>query len=518
MGATAFISSMSHRRIARARAWLEARAPAEEVLIIGASRDAANELARQVAQMRGAAFGWHRLTLTQLAATLAGSALTARGIAALSRLGVQAMAARVVHSLIADGALGRYCSVAQGPGFARSIAGVVMELRLAKVDPDRLGSIAPELATLLRTYESNLAAGGLADWAGVVISATNAAASSELKPQLVGLPILLLDVPLTTEVELAFVCAICSRAPETLAVVPAADEPTLIRLRKEMQVELEDLDTGDESPGTLACLQRRIFNENTASAASVPDDQVLVLSAPGESRECVEIARRVLGLAKKGVAFERIAVLLRSPDEYRAPLQEAFARAGVPARFARGAVPPDPSGRAFCVLLHCAAEGLSARRFAEYLSLGQVPDATPAGTPLEAAPRSERWVTPDAELVPGRLAEALQFSPPVRCLRRSYVRAVCLKIARVSGRASGGSTCRGSQTRSAPDQLAGPRIRKPAIKQVRRFQLSAVSRMPDAALEVYFSRNSPKHEFSHSLGPWSCENSPKSTGHGKSGR
>ena len=41
------ISAMGHRRIVRALAWLEARAPAEEVLIIGASLNAANELVRR---------------------------------------------------------------------------------------------------------------------------------------------------------------------------------------------------------------------------------------------------------------------------------------------------------------------------------------------------------------------------------------------------------------------------------------------------------------------------------------
>ena len=174
MSTRVLTSAVSHRRIARARAWLEARAPAEEVLIIGASLDSANELARQVAQMRGAAFGWHRLTLTQLAAALAGPALAARGIVSLSRLGVQAMAARVVHSLITDGALGRYASVAQGPGFARAIAGVVMELRLAKVDPDRLGLVAPDLAACLApdVRISNLAEDGVTYWAGVMISVT----------------------------------------------------------------------------------------------------------------------------------------------------------------------------------------------------------------------------------------------------------------------------------------------------------------------------------------------------------
>jgi len=49
---------------------------------------------------------------------------------------------------------------------------------------------------------------------------------------------------------------------------------------------------------------------------------------------------------------------------------------------------------------------LSARRFAEYLSLGQVPDAAPEGTPPAALSRGERWVTPDPECghpgAPGR--------------------------------------------------------------------------------------------------------------------
>jgi hypothetical protein len=44
------ISAVSHRRIRRARAWLESRVVAEEVLIIGTSLDAANELTRAVAE------------------------------------------------------------------------------------------------------------------------------------------------------------------------------------------------------------------------------------------------------------------------------------------------------------------------------------------------------------------------------------------------------------------------------------------------------------------------------------
>ena len=54
----------------------------------------------------------------------------------------------------------------------------------------------------------------------------------------------------------------------------------------------------------------------------------------------------------------------------------------------------------FLALLACAAQGLSAARFAEYLSIGEVPDATERGSPPDAAPGADRWVPPDDELLP----------------------------------------------------------------------------------------------------------------------
>ena len=80
MGGTIITSSASHSRIRRARAWLETRLPAEEILILAATDDAANELARDVARIKGAAFGWHRLSLAQFAAVLAGPLLAERGL------------------------------------------------------------------------------------------------------------------------------------------------------------------------------------------------------------------------------------------------------------------------------------------------------------------------------------------------------------------------------------------------------------------------------------------------------
>src|SRR5207249_7031472 len=106
--------------------------------------------------------------------------------------------------------------------------------------------------------------------------------------------------------------------------------------------------------------------------------------------------------------FDHMAVLLRSPQEYRAHLEEAFGRAGMPVHFARGAVRPDPAGRAFLALLTCALEGLSASRFAEYLSIGELPTAAASGEPPEEKPRGERWVAPDEEFVPEKISIELQ--------------------------------------------------------------------------------------------------------------
>jgi hypothetical protein len=63
---TVVTSAASRHRIAHARDWLHARQPAEEVLIIGATLGAANELTRDLAQEKRASFSYHRLTLGQL--------------------------------------------------------------------------------------------------------------------------------------------------------------------------------------------------------------------------------------------------------------------------------------------------------------------------------------------------------------------------------------------------------------------------------------------------------------------
>ena len=138
----------------------------------------------------------------------------------------------------------------------------------------------------------------------------------------------------------------------------------------------------------MEVVQKHLFAEEVLPPAET-DDGVTILSAPGESRECMEIARLVQREARAGVSFDKMAVLPRAPGLYRALLEEAFSRAGIPAHFAQGTVGPDPAGRAFLALLACAADGLSVRRFTQYLSLGELPEAV-GGAPPKPLPRCDR--------------------------------------------------------------------------------------------------------------------------------
>ena len=160
-------------------------------------------------------------------------------------------------------------------------------------------------------------------------------------------------------------------APETLITVPFGDLATLAYLET-LGVAIETLVPSGDSD--LSALRRSLFAARQPLEREAQGD-VRLFSAPGEGRECVEIARRILDEVRGGVRFDEIAVFLRSPREYLGLVENAFERAGINAWFDRGARRPHPSGRAFLAILSCAVERLSAVRFAEYLSLAQVPEA-----------------------------------------------------------------------------------------------------------------------------------------------
>ena len=108
--------------------------PGKPVLIVGASRGAADDLARDIAVSVPATFGVQRLSLVQLAARTALAALANEGATPSTWLGAEAVAARTVFDATNAGALSYFAPVASTPGFPRALARTLQELRLAGVE------------------------------------------------------------------------------------------------------------------------------------------------------------------------------------------------------------------------------------------------------------------------------------------------------------------------------------------------------------------------------------------------
>jgi ATP-dependent helicase/nuclease subunit B len=360
-------SSESARRLNEARAWLLERAR-DGAVIVSASRGAADDLARSIAQAQGGAVGLHRFSFTQLAAHLAAPVLAARGIVPATRVGAEAVAARAVFEARRDGDLDYFAPVAGTPGFPRALTRTLHELALARVRSPALRELplgGNDLADLLERFDEQFAAASATDRAALFEAGCESAGTFR------GQPLLLLDVALESPVEFSFAERLIDQASETLVTVPFGDLITLEYLKSfGGEVDVPE----PEGASDLTALRRNLFSTRQPPERE-STGEVRLFSAPGESRECVEIARRILHEARNGVPFDEIAVLLRSPREYVGLLEDAFDRADIPAWFDRGSRRPHPAGRAFLAILSCAVERLSAIRFAEYLSLGQVPDA-----------------------------------------------------------------------------------------------------------------------------------------------
>ena len=314
--------------------------------------------------------GIHRVTLIQAAAELARAAMAERGLAPLSALGRKAVAARITQKAQEQGDLAYFDPVAGLPGFARALARTIVDLRLAGVEPEQLASAGlpgTDLGRLLELYQAELEERSLVDLAGLLALATEAASSGE--HPWVGLPLARLDADLESPAHREFFRALAARSTEVL------------------EAELGEGPSGDPAH-TLEHLRQYLFSPEPKRFTG-NDGRFEFFSAPGEGLEAVEIARRILRLAREGVAFDQVAILLRNPDRYQPMIEDALRRARIPAWFSRGTARPHPSGRAFLALLLCAGEKLSASRFAEYLSLGQVPDT----------PGAPKWVAPEDEIL-----------------------------------------------------------------------------------------------------------------------
>ncbi|MCB9601566.1 MAG: PD-(D/E)XK nuclease family protein [Sandaracinus sp.] len=384
-----FVSSPSAAaRLDAARRWLRDQPSDGLVRVVATTRDAAARLVREATVERGALFGWEALSSGAFVVRAALLPLAGAGRSPAGSLAHEALAARTLDRLRREAKLGRYAKLADRPGLPRALAATAAELVAAEVPSAALREVDAELAEWIEVLRDETKKAGLADRADVLAAATST--FEHATPQ----PTLLLDLPLESPGERAMVRAL-RRGPLFVAAVEG-EEDTWAEALEQTPERLPS-----EAAADLGALHRRLFRNDAVDASedtstTEPERRVRFLSAAGESRECVEIARLCVHHAREGVPFDRMAVVTRSASLYRPYLVAAFGRAGIPLRLSRGTVLPDPAGRALLALLDCRSEAFSARAFAEYLSLGQSPlDA-------EGAPPAARdvFAMPDAELVP----------------------------------------------------------------------------------------------------------------------
>ena len=338
-------------------------------MVVAPARETGQDLLRRFVQEHGPVLGWEVMTLRTLTATLAAESLARDKLAPVSPLMASAVMARVVHAAERDG---RFAELLDKPGLSSALLKTAREVREAGVD--RVDD--DDLMALLQAYAAELETLQLADDAEVSRRAVEIAQQGAHR--WAGVPALVLDVALGT-VDAGLVEALAVKA-DVVVTLPAGARCPLDTAIVELGIEAE---------GDLAQLQHGLFGQQAEDVAA-SGGQVQWWAASDEADEAEAIAKEVLQQSANGTPFDEMAVLTRDPATYTPHLVAAFERGGVPAHFSRGTVWPDPSGRALLALLDCAFEGLSARAFAEYLSLGMVP----------AAEREAAWVPAETDLLP----------------------------------------------------------------------------------------------------------------------
>ncbi len=426
-------SPSAEARIAAALAFVAAQPPATEVMVVGASREAADDLARRATVAAGATFGIHRASLAparrphRRRRSGLGRATCPRARSGPRRWPPGSRSKRSTRARSATSR--RWPAFPASPGRWPPRVG---ELRLAGVAPERVGALAATLragaggprrrssrratsASCWPATRTALRAGGLADRAALFDLAAGrccrpaarrrswrcrwscSTSRSRRRPR--------------RRSSRPLVAAIARRPrhragrrrphPRGARLARRRRAPTRRRARRPGGRARAD------AASALGRLRAHLFSDAAPRRAAVTGD-VVFFSAPGEGREAVEIAR----LRPRGGAGRDALRPDGDPAARAARVREpARDGAGARRRSPRGsraarAGPTRPGARCWRCL-DCALEKLSARRFAEYLSLGQVPPLEADGAPPRAA---ERWVAPEDEVL---APEPLGQEPPV---------------------------------------------------------------------------------------------------------
>jgi hypothetical protein len=112
----------ARRRLDEALAFLREAPRGTEILTVGPTREAVDDLVRELAKGVGATFGIHRFGFWQLVAHVASSELAAGGLAPATVLGMEAVAARAAFDADSERKIPRPRAHCPLPGFPSALA------------------------------------------------------------------------------------------------------------------------------------------------------------------------------------------------------------------------------------------------------------------------------------------------------------------------------------------------------------------------------------------------------------
>ncbi len=329
------------------------------IRVLASTHEQAHDVVRHVLADAPASLGVERAGWVGFSVRLATPALIARGLTPVSGLGFEAIVARVVARAREETTLTYFSEASRHPGFVPALARTLGDVRRAALSAASLDdgtTKGRDLASLLGAVEAAMNELRHANRADVLALATEAVQRGEGGD--LALPLVLVDPPLASRRDVALAQALVARSRDGLVTAPDGD-PWVGRLIGGLARSIDEIDPADHAttPEALRRVHVGLFRSSDAGLqTAATDTSVECLSAPGEGRECVEVARVVLAHAERGTRFDRMAVVMRAPELYASHLETALRRADVPAYFGRGTRRPDPAGRAMLALLACAVE------------------------------------------------------------------------------------------------------------------------------------------------------------------
>jgi len=257
---------------------------------------------------------------------------------------------RLLGELNREGALRLFGELASRPGFVRTLDGFIQELKQGEAEPfrferalDRFGrdERSHDLLLVYKHYQKLLKDHGLYDAAGLSWQARDCL--RDAGDAFSGLKLLVVDGFVTfTPTQLNILSQLAGWAEVTLLSLLYEKDPdrpelfhqtgrTFELLRRELQPELEPLRPESRGPATLAHIERNVFRWQAPTLREPVPAELCVLTAPGDWREALEVAREMKSLIRSGRYHPAdILVVCRSTARCGTRLAHACRLLGVP--------------------------------------------------------------------------------------------------------------------------------------------------------------------------------------------